>query len=61
MIHLADVLAKSSGFAAGQSATLDEIDPEILQFLRMQVQDLDVVASAVQDDLQKIKEELKEV
>ena len=61
MIHLADVLAKSSGFAAGQSATLDEIDPEILQFLRIQVQDLDVVASAVQDDLQKIKEELKEV
>ncbi len=61
MIHLADVLAKSAGFAAGQSATLDQIAPEILQFLHIRAQDLVVVADAVKEDLQKIKEELKEV
>ena len=61
MIHLADVMAKSAGFVAGQSATLDEIAPEILQFLHIQAQDLVVIADAVKDDLQKIKEELKEV
>jgi len=60
LIHLADLLAKSSGFAAGQTATLDEIASEIPQFLHIRTQDLDVVASAVQDDLQKIKEELRE-
>jgi len=61
MIHLADVLAKSFGFAAGQSASLNQIDPEILQFLHIKRKVLDEVAAAVQDDLQKIKEELKEV
>jgi HD-like signal output (HDOD) protein len=61
MIHLADVLAKSAGFAAGQPATLDQVSPEILQFLHIQAQDLVVIADAVKDDLQKIKEELKEV
>jgi len=61
IIHLADVLAKSAGFPAGQSAALDQIAPEILEFLHIQAQDLDIVAAAVTDDLQKIKEDLKEV
>lgn len=61
IIYLADVLAKSAGFAAGQSASLDQIDPEILEFLHIQAQDLDIVAPAVTDDLQKMKEDLKEV
>jgi HD-like signal output (HDOD) protein len=60
MIHLADILAKSTGFAAGKPAGLDQIDPEIMQFLHIRVQDLHNVAAAMKNDLQKIKEELKE-
>jgi HD-like signal output (HDOD) protein len=60
LIYLADALAKSSGFAAGQSASRDEIASEILQFLHIRAQDLDIVAAAVQDDLQKIREELRQ-
>lgn len=61
IIYLGDVVAKSAGFVAGQSATLDQIDPKIPKFLHLQTQDLDMVADAVKDDLQKIEEELKEV
>ncbi|UCD79123.1 MAG: HDOD domain-containing protein [Desulfobacterales bacterium] len=60
MIYLADVLAKSAGFTAGQSASLEQIAPEILKFLRIQAKDLDIVTAGVRDDLQKIKDELKE-
>jgi HD-like signal output (HDOD) protein len=60
IIHLADVLAKSAGFAAGQSATLDQIAPEILKFLHLEAKDLATVAAGVTDDLQKIKDELRD-
>ena len=60
MIHLADILVKSMGYAAGKAASLDQIAPEIMEFLHIQIQDLHDVAAAVKNDLQKIKEELKE-
>ena len=61
MIHLADTVAKAAGFAAGQSATLDQIAPEIPKFLNIRIQELDEIADDVKDDLQKIKEELRDV
>jgi HD-like signal output (HDOD) protein len=60
MIHLADIVVKSMGYDAGKPAGLDQIAPEIMEFLHIQLPDLNNVAAAVKNDLQKIKEELKE-
>ena len=59
LIHLADVLAKSAGFTAMPHERVDQIEPEILAFLDLQQQDLDDLAIAVADDVQKIEEELR--
>ena len=60
VIHLADFLAKSAGFSAGQPAALDQIAPETIRFLHLDAQDLENVAAGVKEDLQKIKDELLE-
>jgi HD-like signal output (HDOD) protein len=59
-IHLADVLAKSAGFTTGSPEQLDQIEPEILEFMDIQRQELDDLAIAVTDDVRKIEEELQE-
>jgi HD-like signal output (HDOD) protein len=59
IIHLADVLAKTAGFAAGPAGDLDRIVPGILNHLKVQQQDLAGVVSAVADDVQKIEAEMQ--
>ena len=59
MIHLADVLAKTAGFAAGPPGDLDQIAPGILELLKLQKQGLDAIASGVADDVRKIEAELQ--
>jgi len=60
MIHLADVLAKTAGYPAGPSGGLDPIAPGILELLKLRGQDLNDLANAVADDVQKIEAELQE-
>jgi HD-like signal output (HDOD) protein len=59
MIHLADVLAKSAGYAAGLPADPDPIAPAILKFLNIRQPELDGLAGALADDVRKIEEELQ--
>jgi HD-like signal output (HDOD) protein len=57
-IHLADVLAKSAGFTTGPPRTPDPVAPNILEFLKIRRQDLDDLATAMTDDIHKIKADL---
>ncbi len=58
MIHLADVLAKSGGFTTGPPRTPDPVALNVLEFLKIQRQDLDELAAAMAADVQKIKADL---
>ncbi len=58
MIHLADVLAKLAGFTTGPPRTSDPVAPNILEFLKIQRNDLDDLAAAMTADIQKIKADL---
>ena len=61
IIHLADILAKSTGFSAGEDETIDEFAvPDILQFLNIQPANLDAMAAAMMDDVQKLEAEIPE-
>lgn len=59
IIHLADVLAKTAGFAAGLAGDRDQIVPGLLKHLQIQQQDLAGVVSAVAEDVQKIEAEMQ--
>ena len=58
MIHLADILAKSAGFTTGPPRIPDPVAPDVLEFLKIQRQDLDDLAASMTADVQKIKADL---
>jgi len=60
VIHTADILVKSGGYAAGAPCQITDIGQDILGFLNIDLKDLDTIAIAVLDDVQKIEEELRE-
>jgi len=60
VIHTADILAKSAGYAAGAPCQVTDIDLDILGFLKIDLKDLDTIATAMIDDVQKIEEEIRE-
>jgi len=60
MVHLADILAKTTGFPAGPPGDPDQIAPGILEFLKIRQQDLNDLSGAVADDVRKIEAELQE-
>ena len=60
IIHAADILAKSSGYAAGASCQVTDISQDVQELLKIDLKDLDTIASAMLDDVQKIEEEVRE-
>ena len=58
VIHAADILAKSAGYAAGAPCQVTDISPEIQRLLDIDLKDLDTIANAMLDDVQKIEEEV---
>jgi HD-like signal output (HDOD) protein len=60
IIHAADILAKSAGHAAGAPCQITDISKDIQDFLKIDLKDLDTVAKAMLDDVQKIEEEIRE-
>ena len=59
IIHTADILAKSSGFAAGAPCQVTDIGQDIQGALKIDLKDLDIIANAMLEDVQKIEEEVK--
>ena len=60
MIHLANIAAKSAGFATGAPAKAEPVMPDILDFLDIPAGEWDELAGAVSSDVQNIEEELQE-
>jgi len=60
IIHTADILAKSAGYAAGAPCKVTDIRQDIQEFLKIDLKDLDSIADAMLDDVQKIEEEVRE-
>ncbi|MBT8370307.1 MAG: hypothetical protein KJO34_05050 [Deltaproteobacteria bacterium] len=61
IIHLADIRAKSTGFASGEGETIDEFAaPDILQFLDIQPANQEAMAAAMMNDVQKLEAEIPE-
>ena len=60
VIHTADILAKSGGYAAGAPCQVTDIGQDILGFLDIDLKDLDTISIAMLDDVQKIEEEVRE-
>jgi HD-like signal output (HDOD) protein len=60
IIHTADILAKSAGYVAGVPGQVTDIDPDIPGYLQIDPQDLETIAMAMIDDVQKIEKEIKE-
>jgi hypothetical protein len=53
-------LAKSAGYVAGVPGQVTDIDPDIPGYLQIDPQDLETIAMAMIDDVQKIEKEIKE-
>ena len=60
ILHTADILAKSAGYVAGTPGQVTDIDPDILGYLKLDPQDLETIAIAIIDDVQKIEKEVEE-
>jgi len=60
IVHAANLLAKSAGFTAGGGTDIDDIDPDILDFLNVDPKDLDSLVVAVIDDVNNIEQEVRE-
>jgi len=60
IIHIADILAKSAGHAAGAPCQVTDIGQDIQDFLKIDLKGLDTIANAMLDDVQKIEEEVRE-
>ncbi len=60
IIHTADILAKSVGFAAGTPCQVTDISEDIQKALKIDLKDLDTIANAMLDDVHKIEEEVRE-
>ena len=60
MIHAADILAKSAGYAVGAPGQITDIDPGILKRLKINQKDLDAITLEMLDDVKKIEEEVRE-
>lgn len=57
VIHLADILVISAGFRSGRAVAPNEIASQVMDFLDVQKDELDTIAGAVINDVQKIEKE----
>ena len=60
IIHTADILAKSAGYVAGTPGQDNDIDPDVLWHLKIDLPGLEAIALATIDDVQKIEKEVEE-
>ena len=60
IIHTADILAKSAGYAAGAPCQVTDIRKDIQEFLKIDLKDLDTITDAMLDDVQKIEEAVRD-